>query len=392
MPKVSIVKDTNIREKTRKSIELIGGMEQFIQKGDTVFVKPNLIYPAPPPLTTHPEVTGAIVEMCFEAGAAKVLVGEGGAPVPKKTDNFSVRETFKVTGTQDIVESLGAEMICLDEEDYVIVEVPDGVIYQQVKLYRSIAECDKRIGVPVLKTHYDTDVSLGIKGWHGVIADAEKFWKFHRDDINQKLVDLARVINPILTVIDGTVGMEGLGPLGGTSIDMDLVLASSDTVAVDTVAAQVMGFDPMMVDHIRIGNMQGLGTADMSQIEVIGDSIDSVMKNFKKPDIRLTAIYDNVTVIEGGTCRACKARTRWSLDQLAKQGKLGDEKTTVIVGVDPFIPDPEKIEGKLVVVGDCAGYFGRSLQRLDKDKCIFVRGCPPIPVPEWVQSYYRPKH
>jgi hypothetical protein len=97
-----------------------------------------------------------------------------------------------------------------------------------------------------------------------------------------------------------------------------------------------------------------------------------------------------VTVIEGGVCRACKCRARWSLDQLNKHGKLTeDNKTTIIIGVDPFIPDPDTIEGKIVVVGDCACYFARALQRLPKDKCIFVRGCPPIPVPEWVPSYYK---
>lgn len=390
MTNVSLVKDKDIRKRVIESMELLGGMEQFISRGDVVFVKPNLIYPAPPPLTTHPVVTGTIVELVKEAGAGRIIVGEGGAPVPKRTDGFTVKETFKVTGTQEIVEKFGAEVVCLDEEDYVIREVPGGVIYKEVKLYRSIAECDKRIGVPVLKTHYDTDVSLGIKGWHGVIADAEKFWKFHRDDINQKLVDLARVIDPVLTVIDGTVGMEGSGPLGGTNVEMDIVLASADTVAVDTVASLVMGFDPLDVDHIRIGQMQGLGTADKNKIEVKGTAIEEVQRNFKRPAIKLSAIYPQVTAIEGGPCRACKARARWALDQLNKKGQL--EKTTLLIGVDPYIPDPETIEGRIVVVGDCACYFARSLQRLPKEDCLFVRGCPPIPVPEWVPSYYKAAH
>jgi hypothetical protein len=72
---------------------------------------------------------------------------------------------------------------------------------------------------------------------------------------------------------------------------------------------------------------------------------------------------------------------------LHKLGLLEKDDWTVIVGIDPFIPDPDEIKGRIVVVGECACFWGKSLRRLPKEKCTFVQGCPPIPVPGWVPHY-----
>lgn len=386
--KVSIVKSTDISARTRKAVDLIGGMELFISKGDVVCVKPNLLYPSPPPVTTDPLATGEIVKMCFEVGAKEVLVVEGGAPVPKRLDCFKERDVFELTGTRQIVEANGGEIVCLDEIKAVEVNVPTGVLYRKMKLYECMLKADKIISVPVMKTHYDTDISLGIKNFHGCIADNDKFWKFHRDDVSQKLVDIMKVLKPCLTVIDAGKAMEGTGPLAGTSVDMDLTIASGDVVSADVVGTFVMGIDdPLDVATNRIANQQKVGNGRMEDIEIIGENPCAVRKKFKLAPLALSAIYDNVTVIEGGVCRACRARTRWALDAKYKRGDFDGEHTTVIVGVEPYVPDPEEIDGKIYVVGDCACFYAKSLLKAEKGKVVFVRGCPPIPVPDMVGKY-----
>ena len=385
---VSVVRGDDVTAMVRRSVELLGGMGRFVQPGEAVLVKPNLIYPAPPPMTTDVRVTEAVVELVQEAGAARVLVAEGGAPVPKATDHFTVMDAFVKTGTKAMCDRLGAQVVCLDDDAWQIRKVPNGVIYREVRLYDSIVNVDKLISVPVMKTHYDCDVSLGIKCWHGVIADADKFWKYHRDDINQKLVDLVRVINPTLTIIDGITAMEGLGPLGGEPVTMNIITASADPLAVDSVTSRIMGFDPYHIDHLRIAYQQGVGCMYSDEIEVLGDPINSVLRVFKRPEAHITGVYPNVTVIEGAVCRAERVRTRWALDQLHKLGELQKHKWLVIVGSDPFIPpDPELIDGKIVIVGSRACFYARSYRRLPKAKCIFVEGDPPLPVPDWVPSY-----
>ena len=389
---VGIAKGEDIAARTEKAIDLVGGIRKFVAPGDVVVVKPNLIYPSPPPVTTHPIATGTVVRLCFEAGASKVLVVEGGAPVPKRQDNFTERDVFERTGTREIVERFGGEIVCLDELESRTVDVPQGVLYRKMKLYDCILDADKIISVPVMKTQYDTDVSMGIKNFHGVIADSDKFWKFHKDDISQKLVDIMKVIKPCLTVIDATIAMEGQGPIAGTPVVMDLTIASGDVVAADVVGAYVMGLDdPLEVDHLRIAAHQKIGVGRLSDIEIVGESADSVRKKFKMPQLKLSAIYDNVTVIEGGVCRACRARTRWALDEKFKLGDFEGEHTTVVVGIDPYIPEPEETEGKIYLVGDCACHAGRSLIRAPAGKVVFVRGCPPIPVPDMVNKYRDPQ-
>jgi len=386
--KVSIAKGTNIAERTRRAIDLIGGIGLFVSEGDVVCIKPNLIYPSPPPVTTHPEATGEVVKLCFEAGAKEVLVVEGGAPVPKRLDKFKERDVFEQTGTREAVEKYGGKIVCLDEIPSVEVDVPNGVLYRKMKLYDCMLNADKIITIPVMKTHYDTDVSLGIKNFHGCIADSDKFWKFHKDDISQKLVDIMKVLRPHLTVIDAGKAMEGTGPLAGTSVDMDLTIASADVVSADVVGTYIMGIDdPLTAPTNRIANHQGIGNGRLEDIEIVGENIDSVRKKFKLPQLALSAIYDNVTVIEGGVCRACRARTRWALDAKHDLGDFKGEHTTVIVGFDPYIPNPDEINGKIYVVGDCACFYGKSLLKADSGKVVFVRGCPPIPVPDMVNKY-----
>jgi len=385
---VSIAKGTDVASRTRQAVELLGGMSKFICEGDVVCIKPNLVVPSPPPLTTDPIATGEVVKMCFEAGAKEVLVVEGGATMIKKQDNFTERDAFELTGTKKIVEDLGGKSIYLDELESVEVNVPNGVLYKKMQLYECMLKADKIISVPVMKVHFDTDVTLGLKNFHGCIADTDKFWKFHKDDISQKLVDIMRVLKPCLTVIDAGKALEGSGPIYGTSVDMDLTIASGDVVSADVIGTYIMGIDnPLDVATNRIANHQKIGNGKMEDIEIVGISPDSVRRKFKLPPLALSAVYDNVTVIEGGVCRSCRARTRWALDVMNDRGDLNGEPITVIVGIDPYVPTPEEIDGKIFVVGDCACFFAKSLQKAKDGKVAFVRGCPPVPIPAMVKKY-----
>ena len=86
------------------------------------------------------------------------------------------------------------------------------------------------------------------------------------------------VLKPALTVIDGFVAMEGLGPVNGSPVQMNLIIAGKDVVATDATACRIMGFDPKEVAHIRMANERGLG--DIDNIEILGEPIDTVMRKF----------------------------------------------------------------------------------------------------------------
>jgi len=130
-----------------------------------------------------------------------------------------------------------------------------------------------------MKTHSDTQVTLGLKNMFGLLPDTPKS-KYHNLGIDEVIVDINSLCKPSLTIIDGFVAMEGSGPVSGQPIEMGLVIAGKDVVSTDTIASKVMGFDPYEIDHIKKAAKKGLG--EMKNIKVLGEDLNKVKRIFKK--------------------------------------------------------------------------------------------------------------
>jgi uncharacterized protein (DUF362 family) len=98
--------------------------------------------------------------------------------------------------------------------------------------------------------------------------------------LSEKIVDLVSIIKPSVAVIDGIIAGEG-HETSGNPVEMNLVIAGTDPVAVDAVGAAVMGIPPDKVKHLRLAEERGLGTCDLKQIEILGEPIDKVKKKFR---------------------------------------------------------------------------------------------------------------
>jgi len=392
---VALTHGDNPKNRVEKAISLLGGMKKFISQGQTVLIKPNLVFPEPPPKTTDPGVIATLVKMVMEAGAGRVLVGESPSSGERKARGLTSREVFEKTGVGQMVKELGGEVLLLDQSDVADVDISSATLYKKAKIYRTFLEADVVISVPVLKTHFLTDVTLGIKNLYGFVAQEHRKL-YHRNDINQKLVDLLKLRRPDLTVIDGGLCMEGLGPSAGKPVQMDVIIAGKDVVACDAVGASLMMFDPMQVDHIRMADHDRLGIGRLEDIHVIGEDLMSLKKHFQKPDLRTTGIFKGVEVIEGGVCRECRGRTRWILDELENRGLLAKLiPLTVIVGVKPYIPDLKILPGNLMVIGDCAlQEFNKQAQKVT-DNVFLAKGCPPASAPRiapaWAEGVIKAK-
>jgi uncharacterized protein (DUF362 family) len=103
--------------------------------------------------------------------------------------------------------------------------------------------------------------------------------KYHLKGISDVVVDINTVLKPALTVIDGFVGMEGEGPVDGTPVQMNLIIAGTDPVATDATAARIMGFNPYEIKHIRRAYERGLGS---SEAQVLGEKLESVKRVFTR--------------------------------------------------------------------------------------------------------------
>jgi hypothetical protein len=166
-----------------------------------------------------------------------------------------------------------------------------------------------------------------------------------------------------LTLIDAIIAMEGQGPHVGTPVEMNLLIAGTDTVAVDAVAAYVMGFETIEIPAIRIAATEGLGERDIDKIDVVGTPIAEVRKFFKRPMIDPVGLIPGINVVVQQTCPGCYANMRGALDNFNVSGidiKKFNQAAGDIYIVAGGVPDfePEWVRGKhLFVAGDCWKYF-----------------------------------
>jgi uncharacterized protein (DUF362 family) len=138
------------------------------------------------------------------------------------------------------------------------------------------------IHLPTMKTHVFTTMTGAMKNAFGGLLHERRHWT--HSVIHETLVDLLTIqkdIHPgILAVMDGTFAGDGPGPRAMIPYVKDFILASRDQVAIDSVSAKMMGFDPMKLDFIRLAHEKGLGVGNPSEIEVVGEDISGVNFHF----------------------------------------------------------------------------------------------------------------
>jgi uncharacterized protein (DUF362 family) len=239
--------------------EAAGGMSQFVSKGDVVVIKPNISWARPPHLaaTTNPEVLQGVIELCQEAGAAKVRIADN------TIDDSAF--CFRVTGAEAVAKKTGAELI-----------YPTSSLMRDMNLrghrldvwpvYVPLVEADKVINLPVAKHHILSSLTLGMKSWIGAVGGRRG--SLH-SDIHQNIVDLAQFFKPTITLIDATRIMIRNGPFGGSTSDVaekNTLILSDDQVAADAKASLLFGKRPQDIGFIRMAQKRGLGTYDFQKL------------------------------------------------------------------------------------------------------------------------------
>lgn len=301
-PKVAIVKGKDPEELVEKSVCLLGGIEQIIHPGDHVVIKPNLTATWPgmhPGVITNSLIVRGAIKIALAAKAGEVIIGEGAG-------GADTEEAYEISGIKGIAREFGIKLIDFNQAESVEVSIPNGRVLKQLPIAKAILDSDVIINLPVLKTtHPPFNVTCGLKNFMGVLPGKGKyegryftaeyvahkgFWEstggkdiVHRSGkLSQSVIDLNTAIkNTTLTIVDGITGLEAGGPLTGDPVRMDLVIAGTNRVAVDAVAATVMGFDPASLNFLRFATRAGLGPHDLNEIEVVGESISAVQRKFK---------------------------------------------------------------------------------------------------------------
>lgn len=252
----------------RKAIDELGGMKNFIKKGDKVAVKPNIGWDKTPELgaNTNPKLISEIIKQCFDAGASEVTVFD------HTCDDW--RKCYANSGIEEAAKAAGAKVVPAHLEIYYKdVSLPKGKSLKKTKIHQAIVDADKWINVPILKNHGGAQLTISMKNYMGIVWDRGYF---HANDLQQCIADICTYSKkPVLNVVDAYRMMKTSGPRGKSAADVVLskgLFISQDIVAVDTAATnffnQVREMPIELVSHISKAQELGVGTMQLDKLNI----------------------------------------------------------------------------------------------------------------------------
>lgn len=280
-----------VKAALEKSIEDLGGLDAYIQPGSRVLLKVNLLMKKRPEeaTTTHPVFVKALAQLLVAHGC-KVLIGDSpGGPFNQK----SLMPIYETCGFNDLVD----DQISLNWNFNEAERVFDGAILKRLQVVDFINDVDHVISVSKLKTHGMMLFTGAVKNMFGVIPGlikAEYHFKMpHTDDFANALVDICEGIKPVLSFMDGIVGMEGAGPSAGNPIHLGVVLASDHPHLLDLTAVNLIGVNPLEVPTLKVAIARGLVPETLFETVIKGEAIGGFRpKSFETPEIRSVAFLD----------------------------------------------------------------------------------------------------
>jgi len=266
--KVSIIKGENPEKMVKNAIELIGGIGSYVKFKEKVLIKPNLCSrkKAKTGATTDPRVVRSIVDLLKDQTNDISIIESDGAA----TDAEII---WSYCGFTNISKEKNVKLINLSKEP--------SLIHDDYELPKLLFKDYVLINVPKIKTNDITIITCSLKNLFGLIPSRHRA-KYHKN-INETIVYLNSMFKTNLTIVDGLICMEGNGPINGKSINMNIIVAGNNPVAVDSVICNLIGLNPRDVDHIRMASDAGLGPMNMNDIDLFGENLNDVKRIFKLP-------------------------------------------------------------------------------------------------------------
>jgi uncharacterized protein (DUF362 family) len=362
--KVAVVKSDNRRGAVAQALALLDDDLKACSSSH-VLIKPNLVSHQRQLASTHADTLSATLDAVFSAGASRATIAEGASNASAGFERFGYhrelagRPVDYFDLNRDESEWVPVQLSALDGSPLT------------ARVSKTVAENPCRVSLALAKTHVTSIVTLSLKnmlssihpsdrimmhgskggngyqGWKrlaveflkgdsalvnaltrtlGRVKNARNAWAgtdrpgawkslsskqlgFLRsvEAMNRNLVALSRVVKPHVSVVDGFMGMHREGPRHGTPIKLGVIVAGTDAVAVDAVAAAVMGFDPLRIGYLAYAEAAGLGTACLDDVVILGDPISSVRRRFvPHSNFAVARYWDRLAVLRGPHARVQK--------------------------------------------------------------------------------------
>jgi len=260
-PQVVQIHGSDPKQTLDKAIERLGGIRRFISPGDKVAIKPNIGWDRVPKhaANTNPILVAAMVELCLGAGASEVVVTDASCNDPNRA--------YQKSGIGQAAYNAGARVLLPRKDRF--REMPlQGVLLKEWPVYTPLIFVDKIINMAVCKHHNLTDgLTASMKNWYGILGGQRNL--LHQD-IHQSIFDLANFMRPTLTILDAIRVLVRNGPQGGSFSDTEirnLVVAGTDQVAIDAIAADILGRDPMSIGYLALADGK-LGNVDLNKVRL----------------------------------------------------------------------------------------------------------------------------
>jgi uncharacterized protein (DUF362 family) len=282
--------DKDLKENIIKLVDGIGGFGKYFRRGDKVLIKPNFVLvkslnPVNSAVTTNPEFISSVAEVLLDMGCT-VAVGDS----PMIGDAVDIAKRI---GIYDRLSRLGVKFINFRDTVPVssMKEVLKNRRFKELTISKEVSEYDKIVNLPKLKTHSQMGMTLATKNLFGCVVGKRKLgWHMASGDMStfaRLLVEIALTVKPTLSILDGIVGMDLDGPTNGRPRRTGVILASTNTVALDRIVIELIGKKASTFPIFKAAEDLFAPGSDISDINVIGEKIENCrIKNF-----RLLRIY-----------------------------------------------------------------------------------------------------
>ena len=255
----------NIENALERQFKLLGGIEKFVSKGDSVLIKPNFIVAKPPQnaAQTDPAVILALAKMLKDFGAKPFIAD---SPAWKNVD-----ACVRILGLEQPLKKLDIPFRTFKKS------VRKKIAGSSINISIDALEADKIINLPKFKSHQQLHATFAVKNMFGCVCGKEKaFWHFVKGNSYQQfcemLIEIYKLLAPSLTIIDGVTAMQGPGPINGTPKKLGFLISGTDPIACEVVCCKLINIDPDTLPIIQTAKKTGFGCAEPEHINIAGDS------------------------------------------------------------------------------------------------------------------------
>ena len=373
-PKIAVTKGKGPFENAKNALQML---DLSSIKDKTVLIKPNLgrFTNAGNGINTHPQAIAGVIEALEEAGAKEIAIGE--SPIL----GVKMPEVYQRMKVDEIAEKYGVKLIDFDSIPPVKKEINNGRILESTLICAPVYEYDILLSLPVAKTHMHTGVTLGVKNMKGCLYRNEKVryhqlsyrdgMSFPEKTLDTAISDLATLLLPDITVLDGYVGLQGLGPSGGDSIESNFALASFDPIGADLVGCVLMGMNGREIPHLRLAANRLNCSLKLEDYEIVPENFMDYKVIYETPPTDISIEYKDVVLHDKESCSACLSTVMLFLKRYKEDmSQYVCEDGCLHLAIGKGI-DGKELKKGTIFIGNCA--------KNTDDKGHLVYGCPPVP-------------